>query len=129
MGNINELYQKVAADAALQAKFATITKEAEQTTREAIEERLIAFAKEAGFDVSIEEAKTYFEEQAKSQNAGGELSEHELDMVAGGKSSDGGGYIVGSVLTVGLFCAAASAQAELEHALDARYMECSQYFE
>jgi hypothetical protein len=59
MEKIEELYAKVAGDAALQAKFAEIMKEAAEA-RKATQEKLEAFAKEAGYEVSLEEAQEYF---------------------------------------------------------------------
>jgi len=86
MSQMKELYAKVAADSALQAKFSEIMKNAEAAGKEATEEKLVAFAKDAGYDVSIEEAKAFFNEQGKSS---GELDDADLEMVAGGKQSIG----------------------------------------
>ena len=79
MYKIKELYQKVAADNVLLEKFQAILKDAEAAGKKATEEKLIAFAKEAGYDVTIEEV------QAFSAQSKGELNDDELDVVAGGK--------------------------------------------
>ena len=79
MSQMNELYAKVAGDAALQAKFAEIMKDPTA-------DKLTAFAKDAGYDVTGQEAIAYFAEKGK---AGAELDDAELDMVAGGKASPG----------------------------------------
>ena len=47
-----------------------------------------------------------------SEQASGELSEDELDMVAGGKSSSGTVNVKLSVYSLGLYCALASADEE-----------------
>lgn len=86
MSQMKELYEKVAANNTLQEKFAEIMKNAEAAGKEATEAKLIAFAKDAGFDVSLEEAKAFFREKAKTIE---ELGDMELEMVAGGKQNIG----------------------------------------
>lgn len=98
MSNMKELYEKVAADSALQAKFNEIMSAAEKDGKESTEAKLIAFAKEAGYAVTADEMKAYLERQ-------GELTDSELDLVAGGK----GLGITLSVITVGVGCGALSA--------------------
>lgn len=93
MDKMKELYAKVAGDAALQAKFAEIMKDAE-AAGEATKEKLAAFAKEAGFEVSFDEAQEFF--KTLSEKKEGALSDAELDMVAGGKCST-----ATSILTLG----------------------------
>jgi len=83
MSQMKELYAKVAADSALQAKFSGIMENAEAVGKEATEAKLIAFAKDAGYEVSMEEIAAYFNEKAGN----GELDDAELEMVAGGKQS------------------------------------------
>jgi hypothetical protein len=75
----------VAGDAALQAKFAAIMKEAAEAEK-ATQGRLAAFAKEAGYEVDLEEAQEFF--KALSEQKEGDLSDAELDIVAGGKSKE-----------------------------------------
>lgn len=105
MGQMKELYAKVAADSALQAKFTEIMKNVEEAGKEATAEKLIAFAKDAGYDVSIEEMAAYFDAQS---NNNGELDDADLEMVAGGKG--GGGGFLG-----GLFGGASSLGGLLNH--------------
>ena len=83
MSQMKELYDKVSKDAALQEQFSHIVKEAEQAGEQATEEKLLAFAKGAGYDVSLDEMKEFL--MALIEKQPGELSELELDMVAGGK--------------------------------------------
>ena len=106
MSQMKELYEKVAKDAGLQAKFAQITQEAEEAGKEATGEKLLAFAKEAGYEISLDEMSAFFQELAKENT--GELSNLELDMVAGGKG-EGAAILVGiSILTFGIGCLAIS---------------------
>lgn len=85
MSQMKELYVKVAADVTLQEKFTEIIKNAEAIGKEETGAKLVAFAKEAGYDVTPEEVKTFFADQSKD----GELSDADLEMVAGGKQSPG----------------------------------------
>ena len=85
MSKMRELYEKVAADNTLQVKFAEIMKDAETTGEEATREKLTAFAKEAGYDVTEGEMQEFFKGLVESKE--GELSDAELDQVAGGKIS------------------------------------------
>ena len=104
--SMKELYGKVAADSGLQVEFAAIMQNAEKNGKEATEEKLIAFAKKAGFAVSVDEFKAYMNNGGeKPEN--GELSDDDLDMVAGGKIDISS--VFGSVLTLGISCGIASA--------------------
>lgn len=106
MEKMKQLYEKVAADSTLQEKFSKIMSEAETAGETATGEKLTAFAKEAGFDVTIEEVQDFFSKLSESEK--GELSESELDMVAGGKSAMGFVNITFSVASLGVACAAGS---------------------
>ena len=108
MNQMNALYKKVAADNALQEKLVSAMKDAS-------EEKLLAFAKEVGFDVTFADVKA-FAAQAKS----GELSESELDMVAGGKGDPF--KIADSVLSLGISCAIDSAIYAIKR------HDCGEYF-
>lgn len=85
MSQMKELYEKVSKDVELQEQFSQIVKEAEQAGEQATGEKLLAFAKGAGYDVTLEEMREFL--QALIEKQPGELSEIELDMVAGGKAT------------------------------------------
>ena len=106
MSKMQELYKKVAGDITLQEKFNQILSEAEAAVKEATEAKLLSFAREAGHEVSLEEMRIFFEGMATQ--AGGELSDAELDQVAGGKSVNGSLKVVLSVVSVGVLCAVIS---------------------
>lgn len=102
---MEELYEKVAANSTLQAKFAEIMKDAESIGEKATKERLLAFAKEAGYDITVDEMQEFFEALAEAKC--GELSDTELDQVAGGKGGLGWytsiiGVVIGCILASGL---------------------------
>lgn len=111
MLGMNGLYSKVAGDPVLQQKFSQIMADAElygqtgdPSVQTATEEKLQAFAKEAGYDISIQEMKDFF--QGMATQTEGELSDMELDQVAGGKVQ--ADKVVNSVFSAGIVCAIAS---------------------
>ena len=86
MSKIKELYDKVAEDLTLQEKFFKIMGGVEVAGEDATKQKLIEFAKDAGYDVTLDEMKDFFQEAAESKDRA--LSEAELDMVAGGKGTN-----------------------------------------
>lgn len=114
MSQMNELYEKVSQDTTLQEKFNKIMQDEEEAGEQKTGERLVAFAQEAGFSVNLEEIQGYFKDLVEKKD--GQLSDVELDMVAGGKSTIGGLGIACTVVTVGIGCAAASLIEEANHA-------------
>lgn len=83
MEKMQELFEKVSKDVTLQKKFAAIIKDAD-SEEEATKKELVNFAKDIGYDITIEEMQNYFKELSEDKK--GELSDAELDMVAGGKA-------------------------------------------
>ena len=102
MEKMKEIYERVTKDEALQAKFASTMKDAGAD----IAEKLRSFAKEIGYDVTPDEIQAFFKDLAENQN--GQLSDAELDMVAGGKSSMGVLAAAFSAITLGITCAIGS---------------------
>jgi predicted ribosomally synthesized peptide with nif11-like leader len=86
MDKMRELYEKVAKDSALQEKFSGIMKAAEKAGKDETEKKLVAFAKETGYEVTVEEMVGFFKNLEAKE---GTLSEEELDAVAGGKAYPG----------------------------------------
>ena len=68
MSKLNELYMKVLADSSLQAKFLEIVKDVETVGREVTGEKLVVFAKEAGYDVTVAEIAAFIENLAPQQD-------------------------------------------------------------
>lgn len=103
MIKMNELYEKVAASEELQKEFAEITKKATADNAEEIVKELIDFAKRQGYEVTAEEMKVFFSGMASDCN---ELSDMELDAVAGGKGDVCAGILVVtlSILSFGVVC-------------------------
>lgn len=87
MSQMKELFEKVSNDTTLQEEFSAIMNDAQSAGVDATKEKLTAFAKNAGYDVSLEEMAMFFKDLIKK--AEGELADIELDMVAGGKGSGG----------------------------------------
>ena len=90
MKTLNELYTEVIASDALKAEFLALKNP----------EEIVAFAKKNGCDATLDDIKTFFEEK---KNSAGELSEEELEQVAGGKSASID-EAEGSVITIGIGC-------------------------
>ena len=99
MSKMNELYAKVATDSALQEKFGKIVEEGGDEA--AVGEKLITFAKDQGYDVTLSDIEEFFKSLAEPTN--GQLSEEEMEAVAGGKSPFGGGsgISIGVAATIG----------------------------
>lgn len=103
MSRMQELYEKVSKDAALQEKLSVIMKDAEKVGEEATKEKLVMFAKDAGHNVTMDEMQAFFIDFLKTKED--ELSEQELDAVAGGKHQVG---LTITFLTAGIGCVAIS---------------------
>ena len=71
MKTLQELYNEVMNSDALKTEFLTLT----------TPEQVVAFAEKNGCPATLEEIKSFFEEQSA---AAGELSDEKLAMVAGG---------------------------------------------
>lgn len=106
MDNMQELYEKVAKNSGLLAKFSKIMVDADIVGEHATGEKLAAFAKEAGYDIKPEEMRDFFKRMSERKE--GELSDAELDMVAGGKSAAGIFNIIVSAASLGVDCGASS---------------------
>jgi len=127
MEKMKELYEKVARDSGLQAKFARIMDEAGKAGEVETGEKLIAFAKEAGYELSLDEIKAFFQEFPEKDK--GELSDADLDMVAGGKSMSGIFNIFVSAASAGIACALGSFQRAVADAIATSKQSCSEAFE
>ena len=90
MKTLNELYTEVIASDALKAEFLALK----------TPEEIVAFAKKNGCDATLDDIKVFFEEK---QKAAGELSEAELEQVAGGKGADFSEAFI-SIFTLGFAC-------------------------
>ena len=90
--NVGKFYEKLAQDAALAEKLNALDKDFAEKNEgsaddaamreKAVEAIVLPLAKEVGLPFTLEELKEYEQEQLKEMN----LSEDELDQVAGGRS-------------------------------------------
>lgn len=126
MNDMEKLYQKVSADASLQQKFSEIMKDSESAGKEATDAKLLDFAREAGFEITVEEMSRYF--TGKIQETKDELSDAELDAVAGGKTSTGFTNVVMTIISAGVYCAFSSATRALLNAVDESMTSCQDSF-
>ncbi|WP_027397934.1 Nif11-like leader peptide family natural product precursor [Anaerovibrio lipolyticus] len=95
--NVGKFYDKLAQDAALAEKLNALDKKFADTNEgsaddiafreKAVAAIVIPLAKEVGLPFTLEELKEYEQEQLKEMN----LSEDELDQVAGGRFKGAGG--------------------------------------
>ncbi len=92
---LKELYEKVSRDAELQKKFIEIMVGSSEDGTEATRDKLIKFAQDAGYDVSVAEMQEFLKDMSAEKE--GELDLAELDMVAGGKGEGIGMAVVGGL--------------------------------
>ncbi len=97
MEKMKELYEKVSRDENLQAKFYGIIELTQTSGPEETLKKLLAFAKESGYDVEPAEMQEFFMSMAETDK---ELSEEELEMVAGGKGKKKWAFIAAITLPV-----------------------------
>lgn len=107
LSEMKEFYVKVSGDSELKQEVQALLMQASEVGEEETNRRMIAFAQNAGYQISIEEMKSYFLALAAEKT--GVLSDDELDQVAGGKSSREEQLILVSIGTVGIGCGIASA--------------------
>lgn len=119
MDKMKELYKKVASDSKLQEKISQILNNAEKVDAEITEEKLKNFAKEAGYEVEVADMQQFIKENILEKQ--GELSDTELDAVAGGKLD--GSAIGCSICSLGFSCALASTVSAIVKG------SCGQYFQ
>ena len=94
--NVGKFYEKLAQDAALAEKLNALDKDFAEKNEgsaddiafreKAVAAIVIPLAEEVGLPFTLEELKKYEQEQLKEMN----LSEDELDQVAGGHQTSGG---------------------------------------
>lgn len=87
MKTIEELYNEVMASEEMKKEFLTLKPE-----------EVEGFAEKNGCKATLDEIKTFLTEKS---TASGELSDDELEQIAGGKDVD---YVLCSVITFGATC-------------------------
>lgn len=118
MEKAREFYEKVNSDKVLQQKIGELVKEDPKQMGSII----IKTAKENGFEFNEEEMKTFMAEKAKTVNSGQELSDNQLESVAGGGKSD---WIVESIASIGTACAVSAASREWLNGCSLDHKGCS----
>lgn len=110
---IKEFFNKAKADSKLQEQIAAFQAEISQDEqgipgeqlREALIEKVVALANSIGFTFSIDDLKDAIQAKEAEIAENGELSDDDLESVAGGGV---GGAIAFSVASVGIGCGAIS---------------------
>jgi predicted ribosomally synthesized peptide with nif11-like leader len=99
--NVKAFYEVVKKDQGLQGKITQMA----QTNPKEVEAMVIKLAGEKGYQFTADEVKTFAKELAATMPKNGELSDNELEAVAGGKgSSRKGGEAGASIITLGMAC-------------------------
>jgi predicted ribosomally synthesized peptide with nif11-like leader len=99
---VKEFYVKVMKDQELFNKIGQIPKD----NPGGVEAGIVKIAAQNKYDFTVGEMKTFLELEAKKGAADGELSDSELEAVAGGKSGrEIFNWIAVSIGTVGIGCA------------------------
>lgn len=84
MNKFVEFYNYVAGDAKAKSDMEALMAKGASMDKDAYFDAMIAFAKDKGFDFTKEEVIKYFEDNFSN----GELSDDDLEAVAGGKMSN-----------------------------------------
>jgi predicted ribosomally synthesized peptide with nif11-like leader len=100
--NARAFYEKVKGDQSLQQKIGQLAKE-KPAEMEAI---IVKVAEGNGFQFTLKEMRDFMEELTKNAPNSGELSDAELEAVAGGL--DKLDWIGGSLMTLGIGCIASA---------------------
>jgi predicted ribosomally synthesized peptide with nif11-like leader len=104
MENVKAFYEKVMKDQELFNKIGQVRKDEPG----GLEAAILKVAAEQKYDFTVEEMKSFLEAEAKKMEASGELSDSELEAVAGGKNNVL--WTVNSIFTAGLYCAISGIQ-------------------
>jgi predicted ribosomally synthesized peptide with nif11-like leader len=72
-------------------EFAKIVAECKKMGEDATHQKLIDFAKNAGYDITLDEMREFFRNLKETKN--GTLTDAELDIVAGGKNAHESSYM------------------------------------
>ena len=90
MKTLEELYKEVMASDELKKEFCSL-----------LPEEVEGFAEKHGCKATLDEIKAFLTEKSKAE---GEVSEEEVEQIAGGKSADDD-EVIWSVFTAGFYCA------------------------
>lgn len=127
MKPLQELYEKIAREPSLQKEFLSLLNQKEQEKKEVYMDRIVSFAKEQGYLVTAFEVDAFLQELANP--AEGELSDAQLDMVAGGKSVGGAFTIAMSVFSAGILCVMKSIDRNNSDPQNGPPLECNEMFD
>ncbi len=83
MNKFVEFYNHIVGDAEARAKMEALMAKGSAMDKDAYFDAVIAFAKDEGYEFTKEEVTKYFEDNFSE----GELSDDDLEAVAGGKAS------------------------------------------
>ena len=108
--SVKQMFGKMEKDEALKGKYAELMQAHQKDTENKLAEKLIELGKTSGFAFSKEELLAARAELMDKNNSNKELSDDDLEKVAGGGFLKTGTIVV-SILTAGIGCAILSIQA------------------
>jgi len=100
---VKQMFGKMEKDAALKGKYAGIVQAHQLETEKALADKLVEFGKTAGFKFSKDDLLAARAEFIDNKNSNCELSESDLENVAGGRAVKEEAISV-SIVTLGLGC-------------------------
>jgi len=110
--NVKKMFVKIEQDAQMKKKYMEMTQLHQKETDKKLAGKLIDLGKATGLSFSIEDLVAARAELIDKANSNRELSEGDLNNVAGGGSQKTGSIII-SILGVGIVCAAISIDSEV----------------
>jgi len=126
---VKKMFAKIEEDADFQKKYAVVMKVHINETEKALADKLIELGKISGFEFSkddlIEARREFFD----SSNSSEELSESDLNKVAGGGEMKTQGIVL-SIFSAGIICAiisVANAKTVCAASLTTANEECKKY--
>jgi len=105
--NVKQLFGKMEKDAALKGKYAELMQAHQAETEKALSDKLVELGKTSGFAFSKDDLLAARAEVMDNANSNKELSDGDLEKVAGGMSAQNrkGASAVVSIFTLGIGCA------------------------
>ncbi|HNY11716.1 MAG TPA: Nif11-like leader peptide family natural product precursor [Candidatus Wallbacteria bacterium] len=114
---VKSMFKKIEADKEFRQKYAAMMQAHQAESEKALAEKIIGLGKNSGFTFSKDDLLAARAELMDKANSNGELSEADLEKVAGGQGFDvRKAVIIGfSVITAGIACGLTSITVELKN--------------
>ena len=110
--NVKKMFVKMEKDVDLKKKYTELMLAHQKETEKTLSDKLVNFGQTSGFTFSNSDLLAARAEIIDKVNSNKELSDGDLNNVAGGGAQKAG-IIMASIITVGIACAAVSAITEV----------------